>query len=279
MRRPRRSAPCRLVGGGLGPCVADRQHAGIVYAPLTGLDLVGRAVRHAAFELAARYLRRHVGDDVPGNPELELAKNSCAPHLLAGGRLDLIFGISPQAVTFRHSSMMHALAMRVMRVGTAPVPGMRAAAATFASLAGLARHCTAPCGTSGGHHPMEDADRPGATPAQITLAWLPAKPIVSSVIVGARRMGQSQDSFGAAAVRLTDDEVRRSDEVSAMPLPYPGRIAAAGPGRQGQGRPRRRRRLTGRRPAAGGPGSGPRHCRRKDFCTSSGSQNAHPGPA
>ena len=60
-----------------------------------------------------------------------------------------------------------------------------------------------------------------ATPAQISLAWLLAKPVVSAVIFGARTEKQLDDNLRAASVRLTTDHLRRLDEASAFELGYP----------------------------------------------------------
>jgi hypothetical protein len=54
------------------------------------------------------------------------------------------------------------------------------------------------------------------------LAWLLAKPVVTSVIVGAKRIDQLRDNLAAADMVLTSDELRQLDEVSALPLEYPG---------------------------------------------------------
>jgi aryl-alcohol dehydrogenase-like predicted oxidoreductase len=62
----------------------------------------------------------------------------------------------------------------------------------------------------------------GASVAQVALAWLLAKPWVTSVIVGAKRLDQLDDNLGAANVRLSADELARLDEVSALPEEYPG---------------------------------------------------------
>ncbi len=58
--------------------------------------------------------------------------------------------------------------------------------------------------------------------ARIALAWLLARPVVTSVIIGARRIGQLQDNLAAIDLELTNDEIRRLDEVSALPPEYPG---------------------------------------------------------
>lgn len=64
-----------------------------------------------------------------------------------------------------------------------------------------------------------------ASMPQIALAWLLARPIVSSVILGARTTEQLRDNLGAADVRLTDDETERLATVSdpgAADYPYGG---------------------------------------------------------
>src|ERR1700689_943951 len=60
------------------------------------------------------------------------------------------------------------------------------------------------------------------SPARISLAWLLAKPVVTSVIIGAKRLDQLQDNLAAVKLTLTQDELRRLDEVSALPSEYPG---------------------------------------------------------
>ncbi len=61
----------------------------------------------------------------------------------------------------------------------------------------------------------------GATHAQISLAWLRARPTVCSVILGARTLEQLEDNLGAAELDLTDDEITRLNEVSQPPALYP----------------------------------------------------------
>jgi aryl-alcohol dehydrogenase-like predicted oxidoreductase len=57
--------------------------------------------------------------------------------------------------------------------------------------------------------------------AQVALAWLIAKPGVTSVIVGARTEEQLSDNLASASLELTPDEIDQLDEVSAQPLRYP----------------------------------------------------------
>jgi len=62
----------------------------------------------------------------------------------------------------------------------------------------------------------------GCSPARLSLAWLLAKPVVASVIIGAKRLDQLQDNLAAIELTLTQDELRQLDEVSALAPEYPG---------------------------------------------------------
>ncbi|MFD0980083.1 aldo/keto reductase [Tropicimonas aquimaris] len=66
------------------------------------------------------------------------------------------------------------------------------------------------------------AEEKNASVAQIALAWLLHKPGVTSVIVGARKEAQLVDNLGAAAITLSDAEMDRLDQVSALKPEYPG---------------------------------------------------------
>ena len=66
------------------------------------------------------------------------------------------------------------------------------------------------------------AEAQGVSVAQIALAWLLHQPAVTSVIIGAKRAEQLQDNIAATAIRLSDDELRQLDAVSALPREYPG---------------------------------------------------------
>lgn len=66
------------------------------------------------------------------------------------------------------------------------------------------------------------AEARGVSVAQIALAWLLHQPVVTSVILGAKRVDQLEDNLAATAVRLNADELRALDEVSALPAEYPG---------------------------------------------------------
>src|SRR5262249_7708940 len=62
----------------------------------------------------------------------------------------------------------------------------------------------------------------GCSAARGSLAWLLAKPVVSSIIIGAKRLDQLKDNLAAVALKLSPDEIRQLDEVSALPPEYPG---------------------------------------------------------
>jgi aryl-alcohol dehydrogenase-like predicted oxidoreductase len=67
--------------------------------------------------------------------------------------------------------------------------------------------------------PIAEAHR--ATVAQVALAWLLAKPGVSSILLGASKLHQLEDNLGAIHVQLTAEEVRRLDELSPHTPYYP----------------------------------------------------------
>ena len=90
--------------------------------------------------------------------------------------------------------------------------------------------------------PMAEAR--GVSVAQIALAWLLHRRVVTSVIVGAKRVDQLEDNIAATAVALSADEMAAIETVSALPPEYPGWMLA----RQGDGR---RKQLAGARHAAG----------------------------
>jgi aryl-alcohol dehydrogenase-like predicted oxidoreductase len=58
--------------------------------------------------------------------------------------------------------------------------------------------------------------------ATIALAWVLAKPFVTSVIIGAKRIEQLEQNLAAADLKLGEEEMRQLDEVSVLPPEYPG---------------------------------------------------------
>ena len=72
------------------------------------------------------------------------------------------------------------------------------------------------------------ANAHGVSVAQVALAWLLAKGAVTSVIIGAKRMDQLEDNLRAVDLPLSDEEVGRLDEVSALPMLYPAWMSSLG---------------------------------------------------
>ena len=70
------------------------------------------------------------------------------------------------------------------------------------------------------------AEAHGCSAARIALAWLLSKPVVTSVLVGAKRLGQLEDNIAAVDLALSDEEIRRLDAVSELPPEYPGWMLA-----------------------------------------------------
>ena len=66
------------------------------------------------------------------------------------------------------------------------------------------------------------ASERGATVAQVALAWLLHQPVVTSVILGAKRLDQLQDNIGAASVALSSEDLAALDAASRLPAEYPG---------------------------------------------------------
>ena len=58
--------------------------------------------------------------------------------------------------------------------------------------------------------------------ATVALAWILAKPFVTSVIIGAKRTEQLLENLSAVDLELTHDEMEQLDQVSQLPPEYPG---------------------------------------------------------
>lgn len=68
------------------------------------------------------------------------------------------------------------------------------------------------------------AEELGATVSQVALAWLLAKPGVTSAVVGVRTMEQLDDNLGAAEIDLPAEAMENLDEASAADPGYPYRF-------------------------------------------------------
>ncbi|MBB6733809.1 aldo/keto reductase [Cohnella zeiphila] len=65
------------------------------------------------------------------------------------------------------------------------------------------------------------AERHGATPAQVSLAWLLAQPHVDSVLIGASRLSQLEDNLKAAELTLSREEFSQLGELTRPEPLYP----------------------------------------------------------
>lgn len=58
--------------------------------------------------------------------------------------------------------------------------------------------------------------------AQIALAWLLHQKVVTTIIIGAKKIEQLDDNIKAADISLTADELKKLDDVSSLTPEYPG---------------------------------------------------------
>jgi len=72
----------------------------------------------------------------------------------------------------------------------------------------------------------EVAEEHNVSIPQIALAYLLHKPAVTSVIIGAKRMDQLEDNLASVQVELSEEQMKRLDDVSALPDEYPGWMLA-----------------------------------------------------
>jgi aryl-alcohol dehydrogenase-like predicted oxidoreductase len=76
------------------------------------------------------------------------------------------------------------------------------------------------------------AAKHGVSVAEVALGYILAKPFVTSVIIGAKRIEQLDENLKAVTLRLDADDMAQLDEVSALAPEYPGWMLE----RQGAGR-------------------------------------------
>ncbi len=74
--------------------------------------------------------------------------------------------------------------------------------------------------------------RHGASVAEVALAYILAKPFVTSVIIGAKRLEQLEENLKAVKLKLDAEDMEKLDQVSALAPEYPGWMLS----RQGAGR-------------------------------------------
>jgi aryl-alcohol dehydrogenase-like predicted oxidoreductase len=68
----------------------------------------------------------------------------------------------------------------------------------------------------------EVAAKHDASVAEVALAWILAKPFVTSVIIGAKRVEQLDQNLSAVELQLDAEDMAKLDEVSALDAEYPG---------------------------------------------------------
>lgn len=69
---------------------------------------------------------------------------------------------------------------------------------------------------------VEVGEEHGASAAQVSLAWLMARPGISSIVIGARNRDQLADNLGAMELELSDEQIDRIERASRpQHLPYP----------------------------------------------------------
>ncbi len=77
------------------------------------------------------------------------------------------------------------------------------------------------------------AERRGVSVAAVALAWLLHRPVVSSVIVGARRPEQLEQNLAASEIELTSEELAELEPIGALEPEYPAWAIAAQDHRHG----------------------------------------------
>ena len=65
------------------------------------------------------------------------------------------------------------------------------------------------------------ADGHGVSVAQIALAWVLAHDVVTSVIIGARKLEQLDDNLKSVDVPLSGEELKALDDASRLAPEYP----------------------------------------------------------
>ncbi|NUM43989.1 MAG: aldo/keto reductase [Anaerolineales bacterium] len=65
------------------------------------------------------------------------------------------------------------------------------------------------------------ANEVGKTPAQVALNWVLSRPGITAPIIGVRTMAHLEDNLGAAGWTLSEEQMKRLNQVSDVPLPYP----------------------------------------------------------
>ena len=61
----------------------------------------------------------------------------------------------------------------------------------------------------------------GASPAQVSLAWLLTRPAVATILIGASNLGQLEDNVGATELNLDAADLEQLDAATKPTAPYP----------------------------------------------------------
>jgi aryl-alcohol dehydrogenase-like predicted oxidoreductase len=65
-----------------------------------------------------------------------------------------------------------------------------------------------------------------ATVAQVALAWVRHQAGVTSTLIGAKTIAQLNDNLASIKIELSAEDLKKMDEVSPLPLQYPGWMVA-----------------------------------------------------
>ena len=68
----------------------------------------------------------------------------------------------------------------------------------------------------------------GASIPQIALAWVLARPVVSTVLIGASNAGQLKDNLAAESVVLSAKDIQFLDDLTEPYVPYPAMMLPMG---------------------------------------------------
>ncbi len=68
------------------------------------------------------------------------------------------------------------------------------------------------------------AEEKQSSVSKLALAWLLHQPVVSSVIIGATKINQLEDNITSVEVVFTAKELNQLNEVSKLPIEYPGNV-------------------------------------------------------
>jgi aryl-alcohol dehydrogenase-like predicted oxidoreductase len=71
------------------------------------------------------------------------------------------------------------------------------------------------------------AARRDATVPQVALAWLLHQPVVTTVIIGAKKESQLKDNLGSVDVKLDAEDLEQINKASALSPEYPGWMLGA----------------------------------------------------